>query len=253
MRTALYDHHVALGAKIVSFSGWDMPLHYPQGVLEEHRNVRKAAGLFDVSHMGIIHIKGLDAERLLEFLSVNRISGMQAGSAIYTVLCNNLGGCIDDAIIYKVDDRHFFMAANAGNREKDCAHLAEYAHLGSMDVEIEEKFSQLGILALQGPAAHSLLAPLVPEIDSLKPMHFLSLSHAGQKEPLLIARCGYTGAGGYELYGPTHLIVEWWEKLLEKGKPWNILPIGLGARDSLRLEAGFALFGHELSSSIFPK
>lgn len=248
MRTALYDRHLALGAKIVNFAGWEMPVQY-QSVLAEHQGVRQAVGLFDVSHMGRIKVSGPDAERLLDFVSTNRIVGKSAGSATYTVWCHPHGGSVDDVIIYKIDNTHFFVIANASNRDKDLLHLGTQAQLQGLDVEIQEVFSQAGILALQGPSAFPLLSSLVPEVHSLKPMHFLSLSN--QKE-FFISRTGYTGAGGFELYGPADTIVEWWDMLMDKGQAYDIQPAGLGARDTLRLEMGFALYGHELTDTIAP-
>lgn len=246
MRTVLYDRHLALGAKMISFAGWEMPIHY-QGVLAEHQVVRQSVGLFDVSHMGRIHVSGVDAERLLDWLSTNRIKGKSAGSASYTVWSHVHGGSIDDVIIYKGDDTHFFIIVNASNRDKDLNHLKEQALLEECDVEIQDAFHQTGILSLQGPLAFPLLVSLVPEVQSLKSMHFLSLD-----QELTISRTGYTGAGGFELYGSSEKIVEWWDRLMDKGKEYGIQPIGLGARDTLRLEMGFALYGHELSDTIAP-
>lgn len=249
MRTALYDQHIALGAKIVPFAGWEMPVHY-QGVLAEHQAVRQAVGLFDVSHMGRIKVTGPDAERLLDLVSTNRLIGKSAGSATYTVWCHAHGGSVDDVIVYKVHETSFFVIANASNRDKDVAHLATQANLHHFDVEIEEVFSQAGIIALQGPAAFPLLSSLVPDVQTLKPMRFLALEHQG--EEFFISRTGYTGAGGFEFYGPAQLIVKWWKTLLEKGQAYGIQPVGLGARDTLRLEMGFALYGHELTDTIAP-
>lgn len=247
MKTALYDRHVALGAKIIPFAGWEMPVQY-KGILVEHQAVRQAVGLFDVSHMGRIHIRGTDAEKLLDFLSTNRITGKMPGSATYTVWCHAHGGSVDDTIIYKINDSHFFIIANASNRDKDLLHLGTQAQLQNAEVEIEEIFSHSGILALQGPLAFPLLTSLLPEIAALKPMHFLSLDH----EKFFISRTGYTGAGGFEFYGLADKIVEWWDRLMDKGKEYGIQPIGLGARDTLRLEMGFALYGHELNDTIGP-
>lgn len=247
MKTVLYDRHIALGAKIVSFAGWDMPIQY-QGILAEHQAVRQAVGLFDVSHMGRLMIQGAEAERLLDFLSTNRIEGKVHGSATYTVWCYAHGGSVDDVIVYKVDDTHFFVIANASNRDKDFIHLSTQAQLRNLDVEIREMFSHAGILSLQGPSAFPLLASLVPEVPFLKPMHFLCLD-GGE---FFISRTGYTGAGGFELYGSADKIVEWWDLLMDKGQAYGIQPIGLGARDTLRLEMGFALYGHELGDTIAP-
>lgn len=226
---------------MVDFAGWEMPLQY-QGVLAEHQAVRHAAGLFDVSHMGLIKISGIDAEQLLDFLSTNQITGKAPFTATYTVWSNPQGGCVDDVIVFKIDATHFFVIVNAGNREKDLIHLGTYAELKKLTVKIEECFSDIGILALQGPSALPLLASLIPEVNSLKPMHFLFF------EELTISRTGYTGAGGFEIFGSAEKIIEWWDHLIEKG----IQPVGLGARDILRLEMGFALYGHELSESIAP-
>lgn len=248
MKTGLYERHLALDAKIVDFAGWEMPLQY-RGILAEHQAVRENVGLFDVSHMGRIKVSGPDAGRLLDYLSTNRIVEKSSGSATYTVWCNSHGGSVDDVIIYQVDKNHFFVIVNAGNRDKDLIHLTTQAALQRCDVKIEERFSGTGILSLQGPASMPLLTSLIPQADTLKPMHFLTLNDA---EELYLSRTGYTGAGGFEIYGPEKRIEEWWDKLLEQGKEYRLQPIGLGARDTLRLEAGFALYGHELSDSIAP-
>lgn len=249
MRTALYDRHLSLGAKIVPFAGWDMPIQY-KGILAEHQAVRQAVGLFDVSHMGRIKVSGLDAERLLDYLSTNRIAGKSPGTAIYTVWCHAHGGSVDDVIVYKIDNTHFFVIANASNRDKDLAHLGAYASLLALDVEIQEVFSQAGVIALQGPSAFPLLESILPEVKSLKPMHFMQIGN-GEKE-FFVSRTGYTGAGGFEIYGSAQSIVEWWDLLMDHGQRYGIQPIGLGARDTMRLEMGFALYGHELSDAIAP-
>jgi aminomethyltransferase len=248
MKSVLYDRHLALGAKMVTFAGWEMPVQY-KGVLAEHKGVRQGVGLFDVSHLGRIKVSGPDAEQLLDFLSTNRIAGTSAGSVTYTVWCHPHGGSVDDVLVYKIDNTHFFVVVNAINRDKDLIHLGTQAQLQGFNVTIQEVYQQSGILALQGPAAFPLLASLVPEVASLKPMHFLSLKHKGE---LFISRTGYTGAGGFEIDGSAKLIVEWWDTLMDKGQRYGILPAGLGARDTLRLEMGFALYGHELTDLIAP-
>lgn len=246
MKTALYERHVALGAKIVEFAGWEMPLQY-EGILAEHQAVRQAVGLFDVSHMGFIEVSGSDAEQFLDFLSTNTISGKAPGTAIYTVWCNEKGGSVDDVMVFKVSTDHFFIIVNAGNREKDLLHLTTQAANLHKDVQIKEHYSGRGILALQGPSAELLLANLLPEAAALKPMHFLCL-----KNGAYLSRTGYTGAGGFEMHAPIDQILTWWDTFLDKGQAFGIKPIGLGARDTLRLEAGFALYGHELSDTIAP-
>lgn len=225
---------------MADFAGWEMPIQY-KGIIAEHQAVRQGAGLFDVSHMGIIDVKGPDAEKLLDHLSTNRISGHPPFSATYTVWCHENGNSVDDVMIYRLEDAsHFMVVVNAGNRQKDLDHLL--IHSKGMNVTIKDHFSGMGILALQGPKAQSLLASLYPEISSLKPMQVLLLPD------LTISRTGYTGAGGYEIYAPDATIVTLWDQLLALGAE----PVGLGARDTLRLEMGFALYGHELNDTIAP-
>lgn len=243
MQTALYHRHCALDAKMVSFADWEMPIQY-KGVLTEHQAVRTAVGVFDVSHMGRISVRGVEAESLLDYLSTNQITHKESGSATYTVWCHATGGCVDDVIIYRESATDFFVIVNASNREKDLAHLLKYAQ--GRQVEIQDHYQEDGILALQGPHAYPLLVSLYPDVAHLKPMHFLKHDH------LYISRTGYTGAGGYEFYGPQPHILALWDLLLEKGPPYGLEPAGLGARDTLRLEMGFALYGHELSDTIYP-
>lgn len=240
MRTILHDRHCALGAKIVPFAGWEMPVQY-KGIIAEHQAVRQQVGLFDVSHMGRILVSGPDAEQLLDYLSTNQIVGKPDGSATYTVWCHASGTVVDDVMIYKENATHFFVIVNAGNRQKDLQHLLH--HSSELHVHIQDRFQDEGILSLQGPMAEKVLSRFIPTISTLKPMRFL------QAEPnLIVARTGYTGAGGYELYARNDQIVIWWDRLINEGAE----PIGLGARDTLRLEMGFALYGHELSDAIYP-
>lgn len=247
MQTALLEAHRTLGAKIVDFCGWQMPVQY-KGVIHEHQTVRSHVGIFDVSHMGRILVEGLDAEVLLDFLSTNSIRGKNDGTATYTVWCAENGTVVDDLIIYRVSQTQFFIIVNAGNREKDLAHLLHYSK--GCDVTINDRFYQEGILALQGPKAITLISQLFPEVIALKPMHFFSSSYKGQS--IILSHTGYTGENGVEMFAKNELIVELWNDLLEKGHPFGIEPIGLAARDTLRLEKGYALYGHELSDSILP-
>jgi len=243
MKTCLYERHCALGAKLVPFAGWEMPIQY-KSILAEHQAVREKAGLFDVSHMGRISVSGPDAEKLLDYLACNRIAGKEPWTATYTVWCHPNGGSVDDVITYKISDSEFFVIVNASNRQKDLDHLHKYA--SGMRVEIKDFFADGGVLALQGPQALPLLASLFPEVEDIKPMHFI------RREQLFISRTGYTGAGGFEIYGSNAQIIQMWDLLLKKGEPFGIEPVGLGARDTLRLEMGFALYGHELSDTILP-
>ncbi len=247
MKTALYDKHVALGAKIVDFAGWEMPLQY-KGIISEHQAVRQRAGIFDVSHMGRIVVSGTDAEPFLDHLSTNVILGKPYLSAIYTVWANEQGGSIDDVIVYKQSPTHFFVVVNAGNRQKDLDHLKQHAKL--FDVKLKDLYRDGGILAIQGPQALTIAAKIFREAAEIVPMHFIPTTYQG--EEIILSGTGYTGAGGLEVYGCGDAIVELWERFLNEGKNSGIEPIGLGARDTLRLEMGYALYGHELSDLIVP-
>lgn len=247
MRTVLYDRHCSLGAKIVPFAGWDMPVQY-KGVIVEHMAVRNHCGIFDVSHMGMILVSGLDAEHYLDFLSTNLIIGKKEGTSTYTVLCNDKGMPIDDVLIFRKQKNQFFVVVNAANRQKDLAHLNAYKK--QFNVTIEDLFDSEGIIALQGPNSQALLSHFIPEIETLKPKHFIIIPSLGQE--LIVARTGYTGSDGFEIYAKNDLIVHWWDKLLDEGKKYSIEPAGLGARDTLRLEMGYALYGHELNETIAP-
>jgi aminomethyltransferase len=247
MKTALYMHHVALGAKMAPFAGWQMPIQY-KGVIAEHQAVRKAVGIFDVSHMGRILIEGKETIPFLNYLSTNKLTGKKDGSATYTVWCQEKGGSVDDLIVYQQSSTSCFIILNASNRDKDLNHLVHYA--AHFDVNIQERFHEEGILSLQGPLAELLLAQFFPQVQNIKPMHFVTMHF--QEHDLIISRSGYTGAGGFEIYASRHQIVYWWEMLLKAGKIFGIEPIGLAARDTLRLEMGFALYGHELSERIAP-
>jgi len=247
MKTILYPEHCRLGAKIVDFEGWQMPVHY-HGVLHEHRVVREKAGIFDVSHMARIGISGSDAEAFLDFLSTNRIAGKKELTAIYTVWANEEGGSVDDVIVYRIDSKHFFIVVNAGNREKDLKHLMTYSR--SFDVSIEPCYENEGIIALQGPNASVIMQKVLPDVPLPKPFRFVQ-EETGNGQ-IYLSGTGYTGSGGYEIYASEKTIAALWEACLEQGKKEGIEPIGLGARDTLRMEMGYALYGHELSEEISP-
>lgn len=247
MKTALHSQHCALGAKMTEFCGWDMPIQY-QGIIQEHLAVRQKVGLFDVSHMGRILVQGSEAENFLDYLSANKISGKNNDTATYTVWCQSDGGCIDDVIIYRQNSTNFFVIVNAGNRQTDLAHLLRESQ--AFDVQIKDCFQEEGILSLQGPSAESLVALLLPQVHLPTRMHFMEISFQGS--PLIVASTGYTGAGGFEFFAENKLIVQLWDLFLDEGKIFEIQPVGLGARDTLRLEMGYALYGHELSAAIAP-
>lgn len=240
MKTCLYEAHCALGAKMVTFAGWEMPIQYPSGILKEHTAVREKVGLFDVSHMGRINVSGKEAEAFLDYLSTNKISEKSIGSVTYTVFANEQGGSVDDALIYRLGPERFTVIVNAGNRDKDLVHLKKYA--SRFAVTITPRYQGEGILALQGPEAPLLLEKILPGVSALGRMK------VKEYDTLLVARSGYTGSDGFELCGPEAAIKQLWERLTALGAA----PIGLGARDTLRLEAGLALYGHELSDTISP-
>jgi aminomethyltransferase len=247
MKTPLYDKHCALGAKMVGFNGWEMPLQY-KGIVHEHNVVRNAVGLFDVSHMGRVLISGLEAERFLEILSTNQIAGRPDFSATYTVWCTLMGGSVDDGLVYRINRNQFFVVVNAGNRVSDLVHFQMAAE--QFNVTIESHYDLDGILALQGPKAGGVLNKVFEGIPPIAKKHFIETSYKGHS--VAVARTGYTGEDGYEIMGPQSAIVALWDALLEAGKPEGIEPVGLGARDTLRLEMGYALYGHELNPSIAP-
>lgn len=246
-KTALHDIHVALGAKMVEFGGWDMPLYY-QGIIAEHHAVRKHVGIFDVSHMGRVLIEGPDAESFLDYLSTNIIAEKPNLSATYTAWCHPRGGCVDDVIVYKIDSQHLFVIVNAGNRQKDLAHLQHESR--EFNVRIKDRFAEEGIISIQGPNAYSLIQKIFPKSVEIKPMHFAPVIYKGQE--IILSHTGYTGAGGFEIYAPHSVTVELWKRFLDEGKAFDIVPIGLGARDTLRLEMGYALYGHEITDDISP-
>lgn len=245
MKTALYESHCQLGAKIVDFSGWEMPLQY-KGIIQEHFAVRNHVGIFDVSHMGRLLVEGKDAEKFLDYLSTNKIAEKSDFTAIYTVWCFSNGTCVDDVIIYKQDATHFFVIVNASNRQKDLDHLKREA--AQFDVRITDRYHEDGIISLQGPLSTALLSLLFEEVNDLKHMHFC-ISHY-QGEDIILSRTGYTGELGYEIYAPVGVIRHLWDRLLNEGQSYKIEPIGLGARDTLRLEMGYALYGHEINEEI---
>ncbi len=245
--TVLYPKHKKLGAKMAEFAGFEMPIQY-KGIIQEHLAVRENVGIFDVSHMGRIIVKGTGAEALLDTLSTNKIAGKKPGSATYTVWCHTHGGCVDDLIVYRLGTEEFFIVVNASNREKDLEHLQRHAN--SYDVEIISCYDTEGIVAIQGPKAVELVSEIFPEASEMKPMKVQRVGLLG--ETALLASTGYTGSGGFEVYASNQAIDRLWDLCLEKGKRLGIQPAGLGARDTLRLEMGFALYGHELADDIYP-
>lgn len=252
-RTSLYEEHLKLGAKIVDFAGFEMPIQYT-GVIEEHQAVRKAAGLFDVSHMGEFEFKGPDALQFLNDLTANDVAKLTAGKAQYSLLLNEKGGVVDDILIYRLGEEHFWMVVNAANIEKDWEWIEKIQRSKCKNQNLKSKniSKQIALLALQGPKALDILKKLTSEpIDQLKTFHFLKGTLAGQNN-CIIARTGYTGEDGSEIFCEANQAVVIWQKILEAGKPYGALPCGLGARDTLRLEARLSLYGHEITDETNP-
>lgn len=246
-KTPLYDLHKKLGAKMVNFGGWEMPVSY-SGVLKEHQAVRNTAGLFDVSHMGEIWVEGLEAQSYLQYLTCNDLSLAQNGQCQYNILMNEKGGAIDDIIVNKFDDQHFLVCVNASNADKDWECFQKQA--SKFKVKIENKSKNYALIAIQGPLAEKILSPFCPKVLPLKSFHFCEDFFKGRQS--LIARTGYTGEDGFEIYCQPEDAAFIWEALLEKGKAVGLLPCGLGARDTLRLEMAYPLYGHELTDEIGP-
>lgn len=246
-RTPLFDVHIASKAKMVDFGGWNMPVQY-SSVLEEHKAVRTGVGLFDVSHMGEIEIEGPEAEKLVNTVSTNNAAKLQDGQAHYSALLYEHGGFVDDILVHKVSDTHFFICVNAANQEKDFEHIQS---LNRVDADVwfaSERYAQI---AVQGPHALETLQKLTgTELSAIKYYWFADGEVAGT--PARIARTGYTGEDGFEIYVAPNAAPAIWNKLLEAGEEFGIKPCGLGARNTLRLEAKMALYGHEITASINP-
>jgi aminomethyltransferase len=245
-RTPLFDSHVALGAKMVPFAGWEMPVQYV-GVIPEHRAVREAVGLFDVSHMGEILIEGEGAFELLDLLTCNELRKLQVGRAQYSAFTTPSGGIVDDIIIYKYSDTKFFICVNASNSDRDYAWIQEHNKHG---IEVKNLSDEYAQIAVQGPKAIELITSLpgMASVAELRPFSFTDLSCDWGK--VTIARTGYTGEDGAEIFVDPKRAADLWRALLEIGSDFGVQPIGLGARDTLRLEACYPLHGHELSEQI---
>jgi aminomethyltransferase len=242
-RTPLYDEHRALGARLVDFAGWEMPVQY-EGIKAEHNAVRNHAGLFDVSHMGEAVFRGPGAEEAVQRLVTRDVSRLEVGQAGYSAVCYESGGTVDDVIVYRRPD-DFLVVVNASNREKDLEHFR--SNTQDLDVEVADESDDWALLALQGPEAADLLQNLTgANLPDLRPFRFVEGEVAGAKT--LVSRTGYTGEDGFELYVSPDDAPRVWRELLEAGAT----PAGLGARDTLRLEAGMCLYGNELDPETTP-
>jgi aminomethyltransferase len=225
-----------------------MPVQYTPGILEEHRAVRTRAGLFDVSHMGELEVRGNEALALAQYAMTNDVSKLDVGQAQYSMFCREDGGAIDDCVVYRFDD-HYMIVVNASNREKDRDWLEDLA--GRFDVDVIDRSDEIGLLAIQGPLAQSIVLRLTDaDLESIEYYHYREGDVAGI--PTIISRTGYTGEDGFELYVPAGDAAALWRALIDAGKSDGLIPAGLGARDSLRLEMGYALYGNDLDENHSP-
>ena len=243
-KTPLHEAHISAGAKMVDFGGWEMPLNYGSQI-EEHHQVRRAAGMFDVSHMTVVDLHGARSRELLSYLLANDVARLQApGKALYSCMLREDGGVIDDLISYLVGDQYFRMVVNAATRQKDLAWIEK--HAAGFDVRVTEK-PDLAMIAVQGPLAREAVIGLLPK-DSAEAVRQMSPFFAGQFGAWFIARTGYTGEDGFEISLPAQEAVSLWNRLGDAG----VKPCGLGARDTLRLEAGMNLYGQDMDESVSP-
>lgn len=249
--TALYEEHKKLGASFTDFGGWQMPLKY-SSELAEHHAVRKSAGLFDLSHMGEVWVTGPDAAAFLDYALVGKISAMAVGKAKYSLICNEDGGIIDDLITYRRGDEKFLVVPNAGNAKVVAAALAERA--GKFDVTVRDASAETSLIAVQGPKAEAILLRLVPAaqhelVTGLKYYAAVDVPFmvSGASQDLLLARTGYTGEDGFEIFVANDDAAALWQALIAIAEDGELTPAGLASRDSLRLEAGMPLYGNELS------
>lgn len=243
----LHARHLQAGARMVPFAGWAMPVRY-ESEIDEHHAVRKAAGLFDVSHMGEIRISGLGAEAFLQRTTPNHVARLKPGRAHYSGLLTEAGTYVDDLLIYRLDDEDFLVVVNAANREADLEHLLSRPH---PETTISDESDRWALLALQGPKAPAILARHTDvDLDSIKYYRFVEGEVDGL--PGIVSRTGYTGEDGFELYLPPEEAPRVWQTLLASGEEDGLIPCGLASRDTLRLEAGLALYGHEIDRTITP-
>lgn len=246
-RTPLYETHQSLGARLVDFAGWEMPVEY-KGLRLEHEAVRAAVGLFDVSHMGEIFVRGPNALKTLEMVTSNQVSRLENGQAQYTLLMNDHGGIVDDLIIYCIEkNENYLVCANASNVEKDFLWLQKH----NQGADLKNESTEWGQIAIQGPHAIDLVERIFPQVLSqMKPFEIRSVTFLG--EACWIASTGYTGEKGCEIFVPAKKTVKLWEELMQKGNHLGVQPIGLGARDTLRTEMKYSLYGHEISDETNP-
>lgn len=244
-RTPFHDIHVAAGAKMVSFAGFEMPIQYSSGITAEHNAVRNGCGVFDVSHMGEFLVRGPRAIDFVSYVTSNDVAALAVGQVHYSAILTEQGTFVDDCLVYRYAD-HLMMVVNGSNKDKDLAHIQQY--LGKFDAQIEDVSDDIGLLAVQGPNAQEILKALTPaDLDAIKYYWFTETTVAGI--PMTLSRTGYTGEDGFELYHPAKDSAKLWAALMKTGQ---ITPVALGCRDSLRLEMGMALYGNDIDDTYTP-
>ena len=247
LRTPLFDWHAAHGGRMVEFGGWEMPVQYA-GIVEEHHAVRKQAGIFDISHMGRLRFTGPDAERFLNYIVTNDVTAIRTGQVRYALVCQTLGGVLDDVLVYRLPDA-LWLVVNASNRLKILDWLKQ--HRTGFDVEIDDLTSATGMIAVQGPLSRAAMSSVdATTWDALK--YYGVAQGSSYSRDGMLSRTGYTGETGFEVIVPAAATLTVWEDLLARGQSSGLKPCGLGARDTLRLEAAMPLYGHELTEKIDP-
>ena len=248
VKTVLYDRHVKLGGRIVDFAGWQLPVMY-SSIIEEHMSTRENAGIFDISHMGEILIKGENAREFLKKIIPTRLDKLVAGKSMYSCLCNEKGGIIDDLFIFMISDKEYYIVVNAANIEKDFYWFLKNKIEGLEMINLSDVTSKID---LQGPKSKDILLKVFPDdsLKELKRFYFTYVEYKNKK--VMISNTGYTGEKGYEIYMDNDLAGVIWDELLKSGEEFGIKPAGLGARDTLRVEACYSLYGHELRDDVTP-
>lgn len=245
-KTPLYEEHLKLGARMVDFAGWDMPVEY-KGLREEHNNVRTHVGLFDVSHMGEVFVRGENALKTLQWLTTNDVAKLKKGQAQYSILTNPQGGIVDDIIVYCLEEnQNYLVCVNASNAEKDF----EWMKKNNKGAEITNESSKWSQIAVQGPKAPQLLEKVLPKSSEVKPFHCEFFNYNGAQ--VLVAATGYTGEKGAEIFVPNEKAANLWSDLVKKGEEFGVQAIGLGARDTLRTEMKYSLYGNEITDQTNP-
>ncbi|MEK7806078.1 MAG: glycine cleavage system aminomethyltransferase GcvT, partial [Planctomycetota bacterium] len=248
-KTPLYDTHLTCNAKMVSFHGYEMPLQY-DSIINEHHCVRKNAGLFDISHMGRFEVSGDGAFPFIQQIITNDAGRLADKQVLYTPICNEQGGIIDDILVYKWHEKHFMLVVNCSNAEKDLSWLQKQA-ANYQPLEIRDLTDRVSLIALQGPqSTHMLEVALKTEFDSIKRFSFDDYVWDGTR--ITISRTGYTGEDGFEIFVDSERVVKLWNLLIEQNTQHGLRPVGLGARDTLRLEACLLLYGNDMDETITP-